>query len=165
MRRQISRAGAGSRQAGFGYAFLLVAIVSVGIAAQVATTSSTGRKIADREAELLFRGEQYRKAIESYYESGTPTKVFPKRLEDLVDDPRFIRKRHIRRLYSDPITGGDWLLIRGTDGGIQGVTSASSEVPRKQSGFVGELSTFEGAGSYSEWVFEYVPDKPASRVK
>ena len=65
---------------------------------------------ADREAELLFRGQAYRRAIESYYRANG---VYPRALEDLLKDPRFPSKRHIRSLYPDPMGKGQaWLLLR-----------------------------------------------------
>lgn len=145
-------------QSGFTYISVLVAVVVIGIAAQTAVTFESHRKRVDLEAELLFRGQSYRAAIRSYYEIEEPEKTYPKTLDQLLYDPRFIHRRHIRKLYKDPITGGDWVLIRAADGGISGVVSSSDARPIKQANFPKELEAFEGAGSYAEWLFEYVPE-------
>lgn len=148
-------------QSGFTYISVLVVVVVIGIMAQTAVTFESHRKKVDQEAELLFRGQSYMAAIRRYYEIEKPTKTYPKNLDYLLYDPRFIQRRHIRKLYSDPITGGDWVLIRAADGGISGVVSSSDARPIKQANFPKELEAFQGAGSYAEWLFEYVPE-PAS---
>jgi type II secretory pathway pseudopilin PulG len=151
---------------------VLAAVVVVGILAQAAVPLSSRVAQADREAELLFRGQAYRSAIKSYYEAGKPIKAFPRALEDLLDDPRFPRKRHLRTLYPDPMARGgkgEWTLVRAADGGISGVASASGEEPLKQGNFPLDLEQFAGAKAYSDWIFEYRPtatlpaQKPALR--
>lgn len=148
-----------NRQCGFTYVMILVIIVIMGIFAEVATTYSSRSRQMDREAELLFRGAAYRNAIKSYYESGRPIKSYPKSLNDLVKDPRMAHKTHLRKLYSDPF-GKDnvgWKLVRAFDGGISGVSSQSEDAPLKTGNFRQGYEKFEGATSYSGWVFEYVP--------
>lgn len=68
----------------------------------------------EREEELIFRGEQIRKAIDSYRLRG---RVLgggaPKSLDDLLEDrrgPQLVR--HLRERYVDPFTGlPDWETI------------------------------------------------------
>src|SRR5688500_2410928 len=75
----ISTAGkARSKQRGFSYAMVLVAVAVIGIVSEVAYLSTWRMIKVDREAELLFRGQAYRRAIESYYKAN---KVFPRSLE------------------------------------------------------------------------------------
>ena len=144
-----------SSQGGFTYAAVLAAVVIVGIAAEL-TYLSTARFVqADREAELLFRGEAYYRAIASYYRAN---RSYPRALEDLLVDPHSPAKRHIRALYPDPMArapGQAWLLIRSSDGGIGGVASRSTDQPLKTANFPLAFDGFAGARSYSEWVFEY----------
>ena len=63
----------------------------------------------EKEAELLFRGEQYREAIASYYKK---EQRYPQSLEELLEDKRYpMPVRHLRRLYRDPSPGrrnGRW---------------------------------------------------------
>lgn len=150
-------------QRGFSYALVLAAIVIVGIAVEAGyiATAHTIRK--DREAELLFRGEAYRRAIQSYYEAGGVRKMYPPSLDHLVRDPRAPNRRHLRALYDDPLAKGEkreWNLVRAPDGGISGVTSTSQDEPLKQANFPKSLEAFTGAKTYADWVFEYRPTAP-----
>lgn len=107
------------------------------------------------EKELLFIGDQYRAAIYSYYES-TPNgvKQYPKKLEDLLLDNRFpVIKRHIRRLYDDPMTNNQpWGLVKQQDF-IVGVYSLSTKQAIKKKGFPTIYESFEETTTYDEWKF------------
>ena len=98
----------------------------------------------EREAELLYVGHQYRKAIERYYLSGP--RQYPRTLEDLLKDPRKPgTERYLRRLYPDPLTGKDeWGIVKGPDGGVMGVYSLSEEQPLKSANFRLRDREFEG---------------------
>lgn len=148
------------RQRGFSYVMVMAAVVIVGIVAEAARVSTWRVMQADREAELLFRGAAYRKAIESFYQSNGQ---FPRALEDLVKDPRSASRRHLRALYPDPMGKGErkeWTLVRSIDGGIAGVASVSTDEPMKQANFPKSFEKFALAKSYSDWIFEYVPVRP-----
>lgn len=150
-----------AREAGFTYLLVLAAVIVLGIVAGVTQTTSHYQLKRDREAELLFRGQAFRQAIKSYYLAAEP-KMFPRRLDDLLNDPRFPRKHHLRQLYSDPMDRGGntpWLLIQAADGGIAGVVSASDAVPLKKHGFSSDLAKFEGAETYRDWIFYYDPPR------
>ncbi len=139
---------------------VLAAVVIVGILAESAVALSSRMTQADREAELLFRGLAYRNAIKSYYEAGNPVKTYPRSLADLLKDPRFPNRHHLRALYRDPMAKDDqggWLLVRAADGGIAGVASASQDEPLKRANFPKGLEKLEAAQFYSDWVFEYTP--------
>lgn len=138
----------------------LATVVVVGILADAAVALSSRMVQADREAELLFRGLAYRNAIRSYYEAGNPVKTYPRALTDLLKDPRFLNRHHLRKLYSDPMAKDDkggWLLVRAADGGIAGVASSSQDEPLKRANFPQSLEKLEAAQSYSDWIFEYTP--------
>ena len=114
----------------------------------------------ENEEQLLFVGDQYRRAIYSYYNSvpAGSSRSLPKDLQDLLDDRRFPTPRtYIRQLYVDPMTGkADWVSITAA-GGIVGVHSTSSITPFKVTGF----GTFERElahkTSYAEWGFAITP--------
>ena len=149
-----------AEQRGFSYAMVLAAIVIVGVTVETGyiATAHTVRK--EREAELLFRGEAYRRAIRSYYEAGGVRKVYPPSLEHLLRDPRAPSVRHIRSLYTDPMATDEkkaWNLIKAADGGIAGVVSTSQETPLRQANFPQGLEKLSGAKSYAEWIFEFAP--------
>jgi type II secretory pathway pseudopilin PulG len=137
---------------------ILVAVVVMGIFAEVATFYGSRSLQMDREAELLFRGNAYRNAIKSYYESGRPNKTYPRSLDDLVKDPRTAgHKSHLRMLYPDPFgkEKASWKLLRASDGGISGVASQSTEKPLKTGNFRPGYEKFETATTYADWIFEY----------
>lgn len=145
---------------GFTYLGLLLVIAIISLTA--ATSVQLGAIVQRRQAEdeLLFIGLQYKRAIRSYFESSPPgaPSAAPPRLEDLLRDPRFPNpKRHIRRLYPDPLTGrNDWALIHTLDGqGILGVHSRSREKPIRIDHFPDEFFHFKGKKRYADWVFVY----------
>jgi type II secretory pathway pseudopilin PulG len=154
-----------SSQKGFTYAAVLAAVVIVGIAGELTYLSTVRIVQGDREAELLFRGQAYYRAIASYYKANGS---YPRSLEDLLVDPDSPSMRHIRALYQDPMAkeaGQDWLLIPSSDGGIGGVASRSTDRPFKTANFPVAFSKFDGAQSYSEWVFEYAPATPVTNTQ
>jgi type II secretory pathway pseudopilin PulG len=160
-----------SDQQGISLLLVLIMVVVVGLSAAVA--GSTWQTIVQRskEAELLFRGDQYRRAIDSYFKSahGGRAGQLPTDLEQLLKDPRFPEPRkHIRKLFSDPMTGGEFEPIRtggGTIGPIRGVRSSSSKEPFKKDGFAEEYANFKDADSYQSWEFIYVPPTPTGVPK
>ena len=91
-------------ESGYAYVLLLAVVLVLGILAGSAASLTSQQVKTDREAELLFRGLAYRQAIKSYYDASPPgRKAFPRRLEDLVKDPRFQHRCHLRKLYTDPM--------------------------------------------------------------
>jgi type II secretory pathway pseudopilin PulG len=144
-----------SREGGFTFIGLMFAVAMAGIA--LAGTGALWQMESRREKEkdLLFIGEEYRRAIGNYYDkSPGATKQFPDKLEDLLQDKRFPNPtRHLRRLYRDPMMpDGEWELIR-QQGRIMGVASRSPDKPIKVADFSAEQNDFEGAVSYTEWRF------------
>ena len=143
---------------------VLVSISLLGLMAGIAGSSWQTIVQRSKEADLLWKGNQIRRAIESYYTipqvQGTTPKAFPSQLEHLLLDPRFLEKtRHLRRLYPDPMTGKEWDIIKGPGGQIIGVKSSSSKVPFKQDGFSDINQSFRGQQSYTHWKFIYQPPK------
>lgn len=146
--------GSARRQEGFTYLGILLAVAILGVmlAAAGQVWSTTAQR--DREAELLFVGEAYRAAIESYYRGSAQ---LPRELQDLVEDRRsLVLRRHLRRLYVDPTTGRlDWEIVRTADGGILGVHSSSHGVPLKRANFPAREAGFENAECYCDWQFVF----------
>ena len=144
-------------QAGFTYLAVLFAIAFMGLG--LALTGEVWRTALtrDREVELLYAGNQYRRAIERYYLSGP--KQFPGALEDLLKDPRKPgTERYLRKLYPDPLTGkSEWGLVKGPGDVIMGVYSLSEDSPKKVANFGFANREFEGAAKYSDWKFLYNP--------
>jgi type II secretory pathway pseudopilin PulG len=109
-----------------------------------------------REDELLFVGLQFARAIESYAKPIDSAGVqFPNELKDLLLDTRSgVERRHLRRIYDDPITGLNvWGLVRNQNG-IVGVHSTSTLPPLRKAGFSAQQDFFRNAKRYNEWIFQ-----------
>ena len=141
-------------QHGFGYLLMLFALAAMGVSLAGAGQMWHTTAQREKEADLLFSGNQYRRAIESYYRQ-TPgdAKQYPAKLEDLLDDRRFPTPvRHLRQLYRDPMTGTfDWGLVKVGDR-IVGVHSLSSGIALKTT-FAERDAAFAGQSYYAAWVF------------
>lgn len=153
---------------GFAYIALLIAVLVMGVALAAAGEVWSMAQQREKERQLLFVGGEFRRAIASYAghaDGGAPR--FPRRLEELLLDPRVPGvRRHLRRIYADPITGeAQWGLLTSAGGEIYGVHSLSDAAPVKRAGFVAEDARFEGKGKYSEWVFSPVQKAPAAAPK
>ncbi len=147
---------------GFTYPAALLMIVVVSSALLVAQQQWSIVVKRDKEKELLFRGRQIYKAIESYYNSSpNNTGLYPKSFNHLLKDNRFpMSKRHLRRVYTDPVTKRkSWGIIYDGKGGIKGVYSTSPDEPMKKAGFEKIFKVFENTKKYSDWKFIYEPKK------
>ena len=143
---------------GFTYIGLLLFIAITGIGLSVAGINWQYQTRAEKEKQLLFVGAEFRNALNSYYAS-TPdaAKVYPLSLNDLLLDKRMPNiKRHLRKIYLDPITGkADWGFVT-QQGRIVGIYSPSTLVPYKKKGFDAAEAKFSGAKNYREWIFGQV---------
>ena len=152
--------GACRRERGFTYLVVLLSVVVIGLSLAGAATVWTTAAKRDRERELLWVGGQFRLAVQRYYEQGPGgIRMYPRSLEDLLADDRWPEpRRHLRRIYPDPITGAvDWELVLTPDGQVLGVASPASGVPIKRAGFDDAYAEFAEARSYSDWRFVYLP--------
>jgi len=143
---------------GFTYLVVLFAVVLIGLV--LASTGQVWHAASQREKEreLLWTGQQFRKAIAAYYDlSPGGAKRFPRALDDLLADDRYpTLRRHLRKVYSDPMTSkAEWGLIKAPDGGIMGVHSLSGDVPRKIANFAPTEQGFEEAATVADWKFVY----------
>lgn len=140
----------------------LVAGLGVGLAALGTLWHTAAQR--EKERELLFIGEEFRKAIASFWrvEAGGGRRL-PKNFNELLADPRFPGTvRHLRRVYRDPMTQEtEWGLAKGPDGGISGVFSLSEGSPLKTGGFSPPYQAFEQAKTYRDWVFQFEAEKAA----
>jgi type II secretory pathway pseudopilin PulG len=148
------------RERGFTYLAMLLAVALIGIGLSAAAEVWSQSRQREKEQELLFIGDQFRRAIGLYYER-TPGSVrrYPQRLEELLEDDRYLtRQRYLRRIFADPITGErEWGIVVAPEGGIMGVFSRSADRPLKTANFSEADKAFEGASRYSQWRFTYEP--------
>lgn len=160
-----------SHQRGFTYLGLLLFVALLGASLGIAGELWSTRAQREKEEDLLFIGRQFRAAIQAFSDAapaGQPRRL-PRTLQELVEDKRWpLPRRHLRRLFIDPMTGTtNWVLLKGPDGGIQGVRSSSVARPLKRSGFDVEEESFENATSIAQWEFSpgamAAGDKPSPR--
>jgi type II secretory pathway pseudopilin PulG len=155
LKSETARPGAG----GFTYLALLAAIIIIGIVMASAGKYWQNVMRREKEEELLFRGGQYRSAIQHYFYAKAPN-AYPQNIDDLLKDNRTAKgRRHLRQRFKDPITGEDFAVIRDLTRGnrIIGVCSTSDAMPLRQGGFSEENKDFEGKQKYSEWKFVFAP--------
>lgn len=145
---------------GFVLLAVLASLFIVALASQGVLTYVSEQARREREAELIQVGEAYAQAIGAYYlASPGSMKRYPPALGDLIDDRRFVViKRHLRRIYPDPILRvAEWGLVRAADGGITGVYSRSADTPIRSSGVELRESSLPPAARYSDWQFVFQP--------
>jgi len=151
---------------GFTLFMVLASIVIMGIAISIGVKQWKVIVKRDKEAELLFRGDQIRRAIGNYFNK-PGAKKYPTSLEDLLGDDT-TKKRYLRRVFKDPITNKDFELLGGKNV-IYGVRSTSEDTPVKSGNFPELYECFEEASTYKDWVFVYITQStlktPSSRVK
>lgn len=157
---QLAQATRGSER-GFAMAGLLVVIAVLSVWLTVALPSWKTMSQREKEEELIFRGQQYDRAIQLYRKKnaapGAPS------VDKLVEG-RFLRKK-----FKDPITNGDFDLIgvsqAGNAPGVQqpqrGFGQLISGVRSKSK--AKSLRVLNGRTTYSEWQFTYVPWKPGGQ--
>lgn len=170
---QAARCHRAAGRAGFALAALLVAIAVMSVMLLVALP--TWRHLAQREkeAELVFRGEQYGRAIALYQRKLGG--AFPPTIDILVE------QTFLRQKYKDPITGDDFMPVyansqagmaamqqtpatiaspgagsgTGTANGIVGVVSKSKAK---------SIRLYNGRDRYDQWVFTYMTGQPQQAV-
>jgi type II secretory pathway pseudopilin PulG len=143
--------------AGFTYLSLVILLAIIGLVS--ATTLKLGVILqrAAAERELLNIGAQFSDALESYAKA-TPAGQLnvPPTLNELLRDPRFPGvRRHLRRIFVDPMTGkAEWGIqyASGTTG-VLGVYSLSDAKPIKIANFPARFQGLEGKLHLSDWKF------------
>jgi len=160
-------------------AALLVAMNIMAIMMTVAMP--VWRQLAQREKEeeLIFRGQQYARAVGLYerkYANAPPPSI------DVLVEQRFLRKK-----YKDPVTNDDFVPITavqaaaatsqpGTTGRVGGTArqpgapagAATTRSSAAQGGITGVTSkssaqsirVYNGRSRYNEWTFVYAPPAP-----
>jgi type II secretory pathway pseudopilin PulG len=163
------RIGRHTRQSGFTYVGVLLLVAIVGIALASTATVWHFQVQREKEAELLTIGNEFRLALDRYSAATLPGagRRFPLRLEDLLLDERMAAKRrHLRRIYRDPMTGKEeWGLIRTADGQIIGIHSLSVAETIKKANFGVRDLGLTGKASYNQWVFMATTARAAMQTR
>jgi type II secretory pathway pseudopilin PulG len=153
-------------EGGFIMVVLLIAMAVAAVWMSVALPSWRQRVQRERELELVYRGEQYARALAMYY---CKTNTYPPNIDLLVT------QRYLRKKYVDPITGAEFAPLGGlmataprgaatpapmagtSQPGVPNVTGASA-----QPGITGVRSTstatsirvYNQQQTYSQWAFD-----------
>ncbi len=148
------------RSTGFTYVGLLIAVAVIAAGSVATLGAGANIQLRDNEAELLAIGREFRRALQAYSEAtpvGQPDT--PKELAELLRDPRYLGvRRHLRRIYPDPLTGStEWGIHRAPDGRIVGIHSLSRTATLRHVGFPAGMEGFEKAERHDEWVFALTP--------
>ncbi|MBJ7312581.1 type II secretion system protein [Rugamonas sp. CCM 8940] len=145
------------RQGGFTYLSLIILVAMIGLVA--ASTLKMGALLqrARAEQELLNIGAEFSDALQSYANAtpaGQPPQ--PPSLKELLKDPRFPGvRRHLRKLFVDPLTGSaEWGVVYLADKvGVIGIYSLSDAKAIKLSNFPTRFQAFEGKSMVADWKF------------
>ncbi len=147
-----------------GYTYIVVLVLLAVLSLAAALTLQVAQTNAQRsgESELLAMGREFERAFASYYrQSPVGARRFPERLEDLTRDPRVLGvRRHLRRVYADPLSGQPWGTIPAPGGGIMGVYSTAPGSPYREdvaSTLPAPSAASGSSGGYAEWRFGYDP--------
>lgn len=158
---------------GFTYLWLLfgVAVLGAGLAALGTQWQVAAQR--EGEAELLWRGLQWRDALQRFHDQtpdGQP--ALPQQPDELLRDGRWPTPRHhLRQAWADPFTGeADWVLLRQADGGIVGLHSRSLRPLKRQHGLPSGIDqpTLASDGSRlrptlaSDWQFTITPRRSSA---
>jgi type II secretory pathway pseudopilin PulG len=152
---------------GFTFIGLLMAVAIMGVALLAVGEVWSFAQKREKEKELLFVGDQFRRAIRLYYANTPATsklQPYPMTLDDLLKDPRYpSTQRYLRKMYLDPINNSsEWGLLKNPNGSIFGVYSLAQGTPIKKSNFTEANVAFEGRTNYSDWVFRFAPIQGSS---
>jgi len=160
---------------------LIVAMSIMAILMSVAMPTWKQMAQREKEAELIFRGQQYARAIGLFQKKSGPG-VLPPNIDALVEG------HYLRQKYKDPMTGGDFEVLQAgapgaaTPGGStanptpqpaaagRGATATSPQGGPGQAAGMGRggvmgvaskskeasIRIYNGRTHYNEWQFVYV---------
>jgi type II secretory pathway pseudopilin PulG len=145
------------RSGGFTYLSLIILVAIIGLVSASALKLGSVIQRSRAEQELLVIGAAFSDALQSYADatpSGMPTQ--PPSLKSLLRDPRFPGvRRHLRKLFVDPMTGkAEWgVVYLGDKVGVLAVYSLSDAKPVKIGNFPQRFQGMAGKQKISEWRF------------
>jgi type II secretory pathway pseudopilin PulG len=156
-------------QGGFTYLGLIVLVTVIGLVGAATLKIDSLMRRAAAEEELLAVGAAFSIALDSYA-AATPQgqPLHPPSLRELLKDPRTPAvRRHLRKIFVDPITGStEWgIVYQAGQVGVVAVYSLSQAPPLKVGNFSSRFSGFENKQHLSDWKFRAgaaVPTLPTS---
>lgn len=149
--------GQGRGQGGFTYLGMIILVTVLGLVGAATLKIDALLRRAAAEEELLAVGTAFADALTSYAAAtpaGQPTQ--PPTLQDLLRDSRSPAiRRHLRKVFIDPMTGTtDWGIVwLGDHQGVLAVYSKSPVQPLKIANFDARLAGFDGRQHIYDWRF------------
>src|SRR5687768_9157697 len=140
-RRSVPGRGRLAGERGYAMAALLVGMGVMAVMLTVAMPVWSTQAKRAREDELVFRGEQYARAIMLYqrkYANASPPSI------DVLVNERFLRRK-----YKDPMTGDDFQPLTcaaGASAPVPGAVGRGGPVPGRQGGLGGGGGTGSTGG-------------------
>lgn len=145
------------RDVGFTYLGLIILVAMLGLVASATLKMGVLLQRNAAEQELLYIGAQFSDALASYAAATPPGQPRqPPSLKELLKDPRFPNaRRHLRKLFVDPVTGkATWgIMYLAGETGVTGVYSLSQAKPIKVANFDTRFQSFERKTHLSDWKF------------
>ncbi|WP_229477230.1 type II secretion system protein [Massilia rubra] len=145
------------RAHGFTYLGLIILVTIIGLVGAASLKVGSLMQRAAAEEELLAIGAAFSDALRSYAAATPPGQPQqPPTLQELLKDPRFPGiRRHLRKIFVDPITGkAEWgVMYVGDKQGVLGVYSLSDAPPLKVGNFDARFLNMENKSKLSEWKF------------
>jgi type II secretory pathway pseudopilin PulG len=147
------------RQAGFTYLGLIIFVTIIGLVGAATLKIGALLQRAAAEEELLDIGAAFSAALDSYA-AATPqgASPYPQSLKELLKDPRVPGvRRHLRKIFVDPLTGkAEWGVVYLGDGttGVVAVHSLSTARPLKVANFDSRFAGLDNADTISAWRFK-----------
>jgi type II secretory pathway pseudopilin PulG len=143
-------------ESGYAMVALLVALALMAVMMSVALPVWRQASQREKEAELVWRGEQYDRAIQLFRRKFSAPG--PPNLDILI------QQKFLRRKYTDPITGGDFeLKTTGPMGNLPPGAQQPQRAPGQLIGGVRSKSkeksirVLNGKNRYDQWEFTYKP--------
>jgi type II secretory pathway pseudopilin PulG len=128
------------QEGGYAMAALLVAMAVMTVVMSAALPVWKTSSQREKEAELIFRGQQYARAIGLYQRRNGPGTLPPS--VDILVDQKFLRRK-----YKDPITNDDFQLLSAAAGSALGQFGQQGQPGQPgQSGQPGRLGQPAQAG-------------------
>ncbi|WP_313168669.1 type II secretion system protein [Massilia oculi] len=146
------------RQAGFTYLGLIIFVAIIGLVGAATLKIGSLLQRAAAEEELLEIGAAFSAALDSYA-AATPrgASPYPASLAELLKDPRSPAvRRHLRKIYVDPLTGkAEWgiVYLGGGETGVVAIHSLSTAKPLKVANFDSRFKGLDNKEMISEWRF------------
>jgi len=146
-------------QGGFTYLGLIILVSVIGMVGAATLKIGALMQRAQAEEELLDTGAAFSAALQSYAQAtpkGQPLQ--PPSLQELLKDPRTpALRRHLRKIFVDPVTGStEWGVLYRADKvslGVVAVYSLSKARPLKIGNFDARFVGFDAKRHLSDWKF------------